>query len=96
MFEVLCYNITLSNFQITNFVKTLLTLITLLQILFTTGRLKYQKIRRGTGPPTEVCGACEAAELAPGGVGEVLVELLGEVPGEVLALFAIFAIFGGK
>ena len=29
---------------------------------------------------------CEAAELAPGGVGEVLVELLGEVPGEVLAL----------
>ena len=52
------------------------------------GRLKYQKNRRGTGPPTEVsaCGACEAAELAPGGVGEVLVELLGEVPGEVLAL----------
>jgi len=29
---------------------------------------------------------CEAAELAPGGVGEVLFELLGEVPGEVLAL----------
>ena len=29
----------------------------------------------------------QAAELAPGGVlGEVLVELLGEVPGEVLAL----------
>ena len=52
------------------------------------GRLKYQKNRRGTGPPTEVsaCGACEAAELAPGGVGEVLVDLLGEAPGEVLAL----------
>ena len=29
---------------------------------------------------------CEPAKLAPGGVGEVLVELLGEVPGEVLAL----------
>ena len=39
-------------------------------------------------PATEVfaCGACEAAELAPGGVGEVLGELLGDVPGEVLAL----------
>ena len=31
-------------------------------------------------------GRLKAAELAPGGVGEVLVELLGEVSGEVLAL----------
>ena len=45
-----------------------------------------QKTSPRHGPPTEVCGACEAAELAPGGVGEVLVDLLGEVPGEVLAL----------
>ncbi len=39
-------------------------------------------------PATEVfaCGACEAAELAPGGVGEALVDLLVEVLGEVLAL----------
>jgi len=59
-----------------------------LQIFTTGGRLKYRKNRRGTGLPTGVsaCGACEVAELAPGGVGEVLVELLGEVPGEVLAL----------
>ena len=59
-----------------------------LQIFTTGGRLKYRKNRRGTGLPTGVsaCGACGVAELAPVGVGEVLVELLGEVPGEVLAL----------
>ena len=50
------------------------------------GRLTHQKNRRGKGPPTEVYGACEAAELAPGGVGEVMGESLGEVSGEVLAL----------
>ena len=50
------------------------------------GRLTHQKNRRGKGPPTEVYGACEAAELAPGGVGEVMGESLGEMSGEVLAL----------
>ena len=60
--------------------------ITLLQIFTTGGGLKYQEKSPRHGPPTEVCGACEAAELVPGSVGEVLVELLVEVPGEVLAL----------
>ena len=49
------------------------------------GGLSTKKSSRH-GTPTEVCGAREAAELAPGDVAEVMVELLGEVPGEVLAL----------
>ena len=48
------------------------------------GGLSTKKSSRH-GTPTEVCGAREAAELAPGDVAEVMVELLGEVPGEVLA-----------
>ena len=52
------------------------------------GRLKYQKSRRGTGPPIEVfaCGAMRAGRARTRGVGEVLLDLLGEAPGEVLAL----------
>jgi|TARA_B100000524_G_scaffold272980_1_gene150910 hypothetical protein len=46
------------------------------------GGLCNKKIAAARDPRLGVCGACEAAELAPGGVDEVLVELLGEVPGE--------------
>ena len=72
--EKLCYNA--------------LTLITLLQICTTAGGgLSTKKIAAARDPRLRSSPAapCEPAELAPGGVGEVLVELLGEVPGEVLA-----------
>ena len=53
------------------------------------GRLKYTKTVAAAGDPrlrSSPAAPCEPAELALGGVGEVLIELLGEVPGEVLAL----------
>ena len=53
------------------------------------GGLSIPKKSPRHGTPTirsSPAAPCEPAELAPGGVGEVLVELLGEAPGEVLAL----------